>query len=98
MRDTLKSLELDNNPLQSLRGEALQAPDKLWAELERLEAGSERYMKVKLMFVGEGNVGKTTLLEELCKNKSKAEQVCPRCLSPRLCADSASSRWRAPQP
>jgi GTPase SAR1 family protein len=71
----LKKLELDNNPLNPALQSAYDACKKngytyesyapLWAYLRSLETNAEPLYEAKLVLVGEGNVGKTTLLKAL---------------------------------
>ena len=47
--------------------------NKLKTYLGGLEKGAENFQKVKLMFVGDGNVGKTSLLKALTKFQTASE-------------------------
>lgn len=70
----LKKLNLDNNPLNPALKSAYDAGlDELKAYLRSLENAEPLY-EVKLVLVGEGNVGKTTLLKALKGNKDEAPQ------------------------
>jgi Leucine rich repeat len=61
--DNLESLWLENNPLSTIPRAALQQGLKtLTPYLSELRKGSSAFMQVKLMFFGDGNVGKTSLL------------------------------------
>jgi hypothetical protein len=69
----LKTLNLDHNPLNPALQSAYDACEKgsyegyapLWAYLRSLEQNAEPLYEAKLVLVGEGNVGKTTLLKAL---------------------------------
>ena len=77
----LKELDLRNNPLSPALQSAYDACkkgggkhkdyDPLWAYLRSLETNAEPLYEAKLVLVGEGNVGKTTLLKAL-KGKAGA--------------------------
>jgi GTPase SAR1 family protein len=76
----LKKLKLDGNPLrtppQELRDSAGNKAGKILGYLRDLHHGQELVYRVKLMFVGQENVGKTTLLSLLKKKyKSKTFKV-----------------------
>jgi Leucine-rich repeat (LRR) protein len=63
---TLTDLYVDNNPLdESFKGLAGRGLGELLAYLRSLEEASEPLYEAKLVFVGEGGVGKTTLLAAL---------------------------------
>ncbi|WP_225587819.1 COR domain-containing protein [Methylomonas fluvii] len=69
----LKTLDLDDNPLNPALQSAYDACQEgsyegyapLWAYLISLELNAEPLYEAKLVLVGEGNVGKTTLLKAL---------------------------------
>lgn len=71
----LETLLLNNNPLNPALQSAYDACNKhgskhedydpLWAYLRSLEQNAEPLYEAKLVLVGEGNVGKTTLLKAL---------------------------------
>lgn len=76
----LKKLKLCGNPLrtppQELRESAGHKAAKILGYLRDLHHGQELVYRVKLMFVGQENVGKTTLLSLLRKKyKSKSFKV-----------------------
>eukprot|EP01088_Endostelium_zonatum_P020081 TRINITY_DN722_c1_g1_i1.p1 TRINITY_DN722_c1_g1~~TRINITY_DN722_c1_g1_i1.p1 ORF type:complete len:2287 (+),score=512.39 TRINITY_DN722_c1_g1_i1:319-7179(+) len=58
----LQVMSLKDNPLTMIPKEANLNLKSLMSYLRALAQGSENYSRVKLMFVGEGNVGKTSLL------------------------------------
>lgn len=78
----LNNLDLDDNPLNPALQSAYDACKKhgtkhedyapLWAYLRSLEQNAEPLYEAKLVLVGEGNVGKTTLLKALKGKKGKA--------------------------
>ena len=62
----LETLELNNNPLNpALQSAYKQGLDAVKAYLRSLETNAEPLYEAKLVLVGEGNVGKTTLLKAL---------------------------------
>ena len=69
----LEKLELSQNPLNPALQSAFDACKKgsyegyapLWAYLRSIEKGAEPLYEAKLVLVGEGDVGKTTLLKAL---------------------------------
>ena len=62
----LKTLYLDDNPLNpALQSAYEQGLPALKAYLRSLEQNAEPLYEAKLVLVGEGNVGKTTLLKAL---------------------------------
>ncbi len=62
----LEYINLDNNPLNpALQSAYKQGLDALKAYLRSLEGNAEPLYEAKLVLVGEGNVGKTTLLKAL---------------------------------
>jgi len=64
--ESLKELDLTNNPLNpALQSAYEQGLDAVKAYLRSLERNSEPLYEAKLVLVGEGNVGKTTLLKAL---------------------------------
>jgi len=78
----LETLQLNDNPLNPALQSAYDACkkiggkhedyDPLWAYLRSLEQNAEPLYEAKLVLVGEGNVGKTTLLKAL---KGKAGET-----------------------
>jgi|CXWL01.1.fsa_nt_gi GTPase SAR1 family protein len=69
----LKTLELKDNPLNpALQSAYEQGLDGVKAYLRSLEGNAEPLYEAKLVLVGEGNVGKTTLLKALKGKKGKA--------------------------
>ncbi len=76
----LTTLNLDNNPLNPALQSVYNACnggnyEPLFAYLRSLEQNAEPLYEAKLVLVGEGNVGKTTLLKAL---KGKAGDEAPR--------------------
>jgi len=68
----LISLQLDRNPLKSIPREILQRGDSdLLVYLREHASGSRDVYRMKLMFVGQGNVGKTSLLNALQQGRKK---------------------------
>jgi Leucine-rich repeat (LRR) protein len=68
----LDSLQLDRNPLKSVPREVLQRGDTdLLVYLREHASGSQDVYRMKLMFVGQGNVGKTSLLNALRQGRKK---------------------------
>ncbi|NOH03734.1 MAG: hypothetical protein HND47_18110 [Chloroflexi bacterium] len=68
----LKELNLDKNPLNpALQSAYEQGLPALKAYLRSLEQNAEPLYEAKLVLVGEGNVGKTTLLRALKSNKGE---------------------------
>jgi len=77
----LTQLNLDGNPLNpalqsaydacNKGGGTYESYDPLWAYLRSLETNAKPLYEAKLVLVGEGNVGKTTLLKAL---KGKVEE------------------------
>jgi GTPase SAR1 family protein len=67
---------LAGNPLSTIPNEVLNLGLKaILAYLKELEGGSESYSKVKLMFVGEANVGKTSLVSSFVNiNRKKKDR------------------------
>lgn len=64
--EKLKQLELEENPLNpALQSAYEQGLDAVKAYLRSLEQNAEPLYEAKLVLVGEGNVGKTTLLKAL---------------------------------
>lgn len=62
----LTTLELKDNPLNpALQSAYKQGLDAVKAYLRSLETNAEPFYEAKLVLVGEGNVGKTTLLKAL---------------------------------
>lgn len=77
--ENLETLELDDNPLNPALQSAYdnQSPgylDRVKAYLHSLEQNAEPLYEAKLVLVGEGNVGKTTLLKALKGKASEAPQ------------------------
>ena len=71
----LNNIEIDGNPLNPALQSAYDAGlDELKAYLRSLAAGAEPLYEAKLVLVGEGNVGKTTLLKALKGRKDEAPQ------------------------
>jgi GTPase SAR1 family protein len=71
----LKYLNLDNNPLNPALQSAYNAGlDTVKAYLRSLEQNAEPLYEAKLVLVGEGNVGKTTLLKALKGKAGEAPQ------------------------
>jgi len=80
----LTYLSLDDNPLNPALQSAYNACQKyggkhedydpLWAYLRSLEQNAEPLYEAKLVLVGEGNVGKTTLLKALKGKQGEAPQ------------------------
>jgi len=80
----LKALALTYNPLNPALQSAYDACDQfggthegyapLWAYLRSLEQNAEPLYEAKLVLVGEGNVGKTTLLKALKGKAGEAPQ------------------------
>ena len=75
----LTNLELDNNPLNPALQSAYDACSEgkyqpLFAYLRSLETNAEPLYEAKLVLVGEGNVGKTTLLKALKGKAGEAPQ------------------------
>jgi internalin A len=76
----LEVLYLDNNPLNPALQSAYNACEygknykPLWAYLRSLEQNAEPLYEAKLVLVGEGNVGKTTLLKALKGKQGEAPQ------------------------
>ncbi len=75
--EKLKVLGLEGNPLNTMpleiRSKAHSGSiKKVQVYLEQLEGGSKSFNRVKLMFVGEGGVGKSTLLS--CFRLEKLDQ------------------------
>src|SRR5258706_1060190 len=71
----LKTLSLDGNPLNPALQSVYNAGlDELKAYLRSLAAGAEPLYEAKLVLVGEGNVGKTTLLKALKGKAGEAPQ------------------------
>ncbi len=76
----LRELYLSHNPLDLGLQSAYDACkpgayEPLWAYLHSLEQNAEPLYETKLVLVGEGNVGKTTLLKALRGNESFPPQV-----------------------
>ena len=72
----LSDLILDGNPLNPALQSAYDACERgkyepLWAYLRSLEQNAEPLYEAKLVLVGEGNVGKTTLLKALKNEKGE---------------------------
>lgn len=73
--DKLKSVELDGNPLNpALKSAYEQGIESLFAYLRSLEEEAEPLYEVKLVLVGEGKVGKTTLLRALSGREPREEE------------------------
>lgn len=75
----LKTLDLDGNPLNPALQSAYDACkpgnyEPLWSYLRSLEQNAEPLYEAKLVLVGEGNVGKTTLLKALKGKAGEAPQ------------------------
>ena len=75
----METLELKDNPLNPALQSAYDACERgkyepLFAYLRSLEQNAEPLYEAKLVLVGEGNVGKTTLLKALKGNKDEAPQ------------------------
>ena len=71
----LTNLNLDNNPLNpALQSAYKQGLPALKAYLRSLETNAEPLYEAKLVLVGEGNVGKTTLLKALKGKAGEAPQ------------------------
>jgi len=78
----LEYLNLDDNPLnpalQSANDACLNGSyegyEPLWAYLRSIEKDAEPLYEAKLVLVGEGGVGKTTLLKALMKKEGHAPQ------------------------
>ena len=71
----LESLGLDGNPLNpALQSAYKQGLPALMAYLRSLAENAEPLYEAKLVLVGEGNVGKTTLLKALKGRKDEAPQ------------------------
>ena len=75
----LRELNLKNNPLNPALQSAYKACSRgnyepLWAYLRSLETNAEPLYEAKLVLVGEGNVGKTTLLKALKGKAGEAPQ------------------------
>jgi GTPase SAR1 family protein len=80
----LETLDLSKNPLNPALQSAYDACNKsgythesyapLWAYLRSLETNAEPLYEAKLVLVGEGNVGKTTLLKALKGKAGEAPQ------------------------
>ncbi len=69
----LETLELKGNPLNpALQSAYKQGLDAVKAYLRSLEQNAEPLHEAKLVLVGEGNVGKTTLLRALKSDKEQA--------------------------
>ncbi|KAL6058667.1 Myotubularin-like phosphatase domain [Balamuthia mandrillaris] len=65
----LSELLVEDNPLRTIPNEILSnGQQAILAYLRELKGGSESYSKVKLMFVGEANVGKTSLVSAFVNN------------------------------
>ncbi len=64
----MKVLKATDNPLKSIPKEVI-VNDQLIPYLRNLHKGSKLCYRMKLMFVGGGNVGKTTLLKTLKRIK-----------------------------
>lgn len=72
--EKLQELELDNNPLDpALKSAYEQGLDALRAYLRSLEEAEPLY-EAKLVLVGEGGVGKTTLLKALTGQEPRADE------------------------
>ncbi|MBK6647215.1 MAG: hypothetical protein IPG44_15970 [Anaerolineales bacterium] len=68
----MKELDLNSNPLNpALQSAYDQGLDALKAYLRSLEQNAEPLYEAKLVLVGEGNVGKTTLLKALKSDKGE---------------------------
>jgi Leucine-rich repeat (LRR) protein/GTPase SAR1 family protein len=68
----LEKLDLDHNPLNpALQSAYAQGLDAVKAYLRSLETNAEPLYEAKLVLVGEGNVGKTTLLKALKSEKGE---------------------------
>ena len=73
--DNLEYISIDGNPLNpALQSAYNQGLDALKAYLRSLEENAEPLYEAKLVLVGEGNVGKTTLLKALKGRKDEAPQ------------------------
>jgi GTPase SAR1 family protein len=71
----LTTLSLQNNPLNpALQSAYNQGLDAVKAYLRSLEQNAEPLYEAKLVLVGEGNVGKTTLLKALKGKQGEAPQ------------------------
>lgn len=71
----LQELNLDDNPLNpALQSAYKQGLDAVKAYLRSLEQNAEPLYEAKLVLVGEGNVGKTTLLKALKGKQGEAPQ------------------------
>jgi len=71
----LSELNLDNNPLNpALQSAYKQGLPAVKAYLRSLEQNAEPLYEAKLVLVGEGNVGKTTLLKALKGKQGEAPQ------------------------
>jgi predicted ATPase len=74
--DHLKRLNLDNTPLNpALQSAYDQGLDAIKAYLRSLEQNAEPLYEAKLVLVGEGGVGKTTLLNALMKNGERTPKA-----------------------
>ena len=65
LEERLQSVDFDRNPFTTTPRDAAAAPKSMFKFMRELEAESKVFSTVKLMIVGEGNVGKTTLRETL---------------------------------
>ena len=61
----LSLIKASKNPMKNIPKEILQAPDHLLSYLRNLVQGSKICARMKLMFVGNGNIGKTSLVRAL---------------------------------
>jgi Leucine-rich repeat (LRR) protein len=73
----LVDLKVGGNPrvLAAIPKESLRSREALFQFLEDSEKGSQSFSTVKLMFVGDGNVGKTSLLRALKRRREKGGKV-----------------------
>jgi len=70
--ENLFDLRLDGNPLQPALKAAYRAGlDEVKAYLRSLEEETEELYEAKLLLVGEGDVGKTTLMKAMTKRKPR---------------------------
>jgi GTPase SAR1 family protein len=68
---TLDELKVGNNPIvKCIPRDFLKTRNSLFKFLDDADKGSKAFSTVKLMFVGDGNVGKTSLLKALKQRRT----------------------------
>lgn len=93
--DQLKFLKTDGNPLTTMPQELRTAtPDRIMAYLKGLQTQAATWKEVKLLFVGEEGVGKSSLLESFQNPKHKMKKE----VGQNLATDGiAMSEWIPPE-